>query len=84
MASWKDKYTVGDLSDEQRLELTCRRCGRVTYTDKHMICESVDRSQMYLDEIEKRARCKARGCNGPMRLAMVRLDEMSGFVGGMA
>ena len=46
-------------------------------------CHAVH-EQPHLNEIENPVRCKARGCKGQMRIAMVRLDEMSGFVGGMA
>ena len=46
-------------------------------------CHAVH-EQLYLDEIESRTRCKARGCKGRMRMAMDRQDEMSGFVGGLA
>jgi hypothetical protein len=84
MAGWKSTMQVRDLGDRQRLELTCRKCKRVTYTTRELMCEGKDRSQLYLDEVESKARCKARGCNGHMRLAMVRLEEMSGFVGGLA
>ncbi|WP_374831111.1 S24 family peptidase [Paenochrobactrum pullorum] len=35
--------------------------------------------QLYLDEIEKRARCKGRGCHGHMRMAMAWLIKLSGF-----
>ncbi len=84
MSGWKTSYKVSDLSDKQQLELICRQCNRLAYTNKSMLCEKIDRSHLYLDEIEKRARCKARGCGGLMRLSMVRLDELSGFVGGMA
>ncbi|MCO7729077.1 hypothetical protein NJB93_21265 [Brucella intermedia] len=95
MGSWKATLKVGDLADSQKLELVCRKCGRVTYTNKAMICESVKRSQkgcddaidpaqLYLDQIEAKASCRARGCKGQMRMSMVRLQEMSGFVGGLA
>ncbi|WP_368649582.1 hypothetical protein [Brucella intermedia] len=84
MGNWKSTIKVRDLDDEQRLELTCKKCGRVIYATKQMLCEGTDRSQKYLDEIEAKARCKARGCHGHMRMAMVRLQEMSGFVGGLA
>ncbi|GEM_PF-441373 len=84
MGNWKSTIKVRDLDDEQRLELTCKKCGRVTYATKKLLCEGTDRSQKYLDEIEAKVRCKARGCHGHMRMAMVRLHEMSGFVGGLA
>lgn len=82
--NWKTKYQVRDLDDNQKLEMTCLKCGRLAYISKTTICTKPEREQLYLDEVERRARCKAQGCYGPMRMAMVRLDELSGFVGGMA
>ncbi len=84
MGNWKTKYRVSDLSDTQKLEMICRKCSRLVYINKATICTAKGREQLYLDEIEKRARCKARGCKGQMRMAMVRQDEMSGFTGGLA
>ncbi|OYR18275.1 hypothetical protein [Brucella thiophenivorans] len=84
MGNWKTTIKVGDLADDQKLELICRKCKRLAYTDRAMLCEKIDRSQLYLDQIESKARCKGRGCNGSMRMSMVRLKEMSGFVGGLA
>lgn len=84
MGNWKTNYRVSDLSDTQKLEMICRKCSRLVYINKATICTAKGREQLYLDEIEKRARCKARGCKGQMRMAMVRLDEMSGFTGGLA
>jgi len=84
MGNWKTNYRVSDLSDTQKLEMICKKCSRLVYINKTTICTAKGREQLYLDEIEKRARCKARGCKGQMRMAMVRLDEMSGFTGGLA
>ena len=84
MGNWKTNYRVSDLSDTQKLEMICRKCSRLVYINKATICTAKGREQLYLDEIEKRARCKARGCKGQMRMAMVRQDEMSGFTGGLA
>ena len=84
MGNWKTKYRVSDLSDTQKLEMICKKCSRLVYINKATICTAKGREQLYLDEIEKRARCKARGCKGQMRMAMVRQDEMSGFTGGLA
>ena len=84
MGNWKTNYRVSDLSDSQKLEMICKKCSRLVYINKATICTAKGREQLYLDEIEKRAQCKARGCKGQMRMAMVRLDEMSGFTGGLA
>jgi len=84
MGNWKTKIRVSDLADNQKLEMTCKKCSRLTYITKSTICTAKGREQLYLDEVERRATCKARGCKGRMRMAMVRLNEMSGFVGGLA
>ncbi|MDM8346668.1 hypothetical protein P8H26_14845 [Pseudochrobactrum sp. sp1633] len=84
MGNWKTKIKVGDLADTQKLEMICKKCSRLTYITKAMICTAKGREQLYLDEVERRASCKAQGCKGRMRMAMVRLDELSGFVGGLA
>lgn len=79
--NWLTNIQVRDLDDNQRLECTCKRCGHVHYLTK---ADLIDRDQDYLDEIEGAETCKARHCGGPVRLAYVRTDELSGFVGGMA
>ncbi|MFK4823830.1 hypothetical protein ACI0FM_03380 [Paenochrobactrum sp. BZR 588] len=81
---WKTRYKASDLADHQRLEMTCKKCGRLVYINKTIISSIKGHEQLYLDEVEQRARCKAQGCRGSMRMAMVRLDELSGFVGGIA
>lgn len=84
MKSWKQNIRVGDLADNQKLEAVCRRCGHVHYLTRTIICTSPEREFLYIDELEAETVCKARGCRGHVRLSMVRLDEMSGFVGGLA
>jgi len=49
-----------------------------------IVCTSPEREYLYIDELERETICKARGCRGAVRLSMVRLDELSGFVGGLA
>lgn len=84
MTSWKHKIRVGDLADSQKLEARCRKCGHIHYLTREAICTSPEREFLYIDELERETVCRARGCRGPVRLSMVRLDEMSGFVGGLA
>ena len=78
--NWKTRIRVSDLAPTQKLEIICRRCGRLAY----ITGVDVTDQSLYLDELERRLRCKARGCRGHARLAMVRLDELTGFVGGLA
>lgn len=82
--SWKTDIQVRDLDDGQRLEMTCRSCGHVHYLTRASICASPEREYLYLDEIERETVCRARGCRGSVRLAMVRGGDTSAFVGGLA
>lgn len=84
MTSWKDSIQLGDLDEGQRLEMTCTRCGHVHYLTSDMVKAAGGRVTLYLDEVERRAKCHARGCNGQVRLALARKGDTSGFVGGLA
>lgn len=84
MKSWKQNITAGDLAEDQKLEARCRKCGHVHYLTRTIICTSPGREYLYIDELERETVCRARGCRGAVRLSMVRLDELSGFVGGLA
>ena len=83
--SWKTNIQVRDLDDDQRLEATCKDCDHVHYITKFEVMrQGADRSFLYLDEIEREAICRARGCRGAIRLALVRTGDTSSFVGGLA
>lgn len=84
MTSWKEHVQVRDLDPAQRLEVTCKNCGHVHYLTREMICVSPEREFLYLDEVERQTMCRARGCRGAVRLAMVRKGDTSAFVGGLA
>ena len=84
MSSWKENVQVRDLDTGQRLEITCKTCGHVHYLTREMICTSPEREFLYLDEVERETMCRARGCRGAVRLAMVRKGDTSAFVGGLA
>ncbi|MET4133636.1 hypothetical protein ABIE62_002788 [Porphyrobacter sp. MBR-155] len=82
--NWKTDLRAADLGNDVRLELTCKRCGAVRFLSPDVILAHHSGRHLYLDQVEVRARCKQRGCNGPMRMALVRKREASGFVGGIA
>ena len=84
MSGWKSQIQVRDLDERQKLEMTCRVCGHVHYLTRSVICVSPEREFFYLDEIERDAVCKARGCRGSVRLAMPSKSATSGFIGGLA
>ena len=83
MGNWKTKCKVSDMSDKQQLDMICIKCGRGVYINKAMICTAKGREQLYLDEVEKRARCKAQGCKGRMRMEKVILGDATGFNAGL-
>ncbi len=83
--NWKAQLQIRDLDQEQRLEATCKECGHVHYiTPAQVLLQGIERGFLYVDELEAETICKARGCRGQVRLAMVRSGETSGFVGGLA
>lgn len=82
--SWKTDLRAGDLGDDVRLELTCRKCGAVRFLDPADVLARKEGRYLYLDQVEMRARCRQRGCRGAMRMALVRAGEASGFVGGIS
>ena len=82
--NWKTELQVRDLEPGQRLEMTCKTCGHVHYLTPVEIMASPEREFLYLDEVERETYCKARRCLGSVRMALIRKDSASGFVGGMA
>lgn len=82
--NWKTGLQVLDLEAEDRLELTCRTCGHLRYLTGKALHARKGAAMLYLNEVEARARCTQRGCNGRMRMALPPTGETSGFVGGIA
>jgi len=82
--NWKSNIQVLDLEPGQRLELTCRRCGRVRFLTGAELQARNGAARLWLNEVELRARCRQRGCGGTMRMALPRPGDTSAFVGGIA
>lgn len=82
--SWKANIQVRDLAESQRLEFTCKKCGHTRYLKATDLLNVTDALYLYLDEVERRARCNQRGCGGKGRLAIEQGNLSSGFIGGMA
>lgn len=80
--SWKTKLRVADLAPDDRLEIQCRKCGQVRFLTLNYLLDR-GAEQLFLDEIEGRARCRVFGCGGKMRMAMLRQHKMSAFIGGI-
>lgn len=82
--TWKTDLRASDLDHHIKLELTCKRCGAVRFLTPEDILSHRQGKHLYLDQVEARARCKQRRCQGSMRMALIRSGEASGFVGGIA
>lgn len=82
--SWLDTIQLRDLDTQARIELTCRRCGKVRFVTPHDLLNLGDYGHLWLSEVQARARCKQRGCKGIMRLALPHAGDTRGFVGGIA
>ncbi len=82
--TWKHDIQLGDLDGEQKIELTCRRCGHSRYERVSDLLERETMTpQAYLDEVEARLACRRRGCRGGVRITLAEGGETSGFVGGL-
>ena len=82
--NWKRNIQVLDLEPNVRLELVCRKCGKLRWLTGQELLERQSAKYLYLEDVERRARCRQRGCGGIMRMAMPGEGETSGFVGGIA
>ncbi len=81
---WAHELQVLDLVAGDRLEMVCRRCGHLHYVTAAELLANPANRQRWLDDVARRARCRARGCGGPVRMALIRTRKTSGFVGGIA
>ncbi len=82
--SWKTSIQLRDLEGEQRLELICKICAHVHYRTVESILINRKRGYLYMDEVEARLHCNARGCRGAVRMIIERPKDTSAFVGGLA
>lgn len=82
--NWKRNIQVLDLEPEDRLELVCRKCNKLRWLTGKELLDRADAKYLWLEDVERRARCRQRGCGGNMRMAMPGEGETTGFVGGIA
>ena len=82
--NWKTNIQILDLNAGDRLELTCRKCSTMRWLTGTELQSRKDKGHLTLGEVERRAKCRQRGCGGAMRLAMPAPQDTAGFVGGIA
>lgn len=89
VVTWKQGLQLSDLGPPDRIEISCPACGHVTkiypgdpLTQSH--------GHLFLDELERRARCKQRalrgtrgGCDRPMRLLLCSEGDSHAFQAGI-
>ncbi|HHI88410.1 MAG TPA: hypothetical protein ENK01_00520 [Hellea balneolensis] len=84
MSGWKHNLQLLDLEAEARIEITCRTCGYVCHARAGRLLADERNAFLYLDELEARLRCRARGCHGHVRIALSAETETEGFQGGLS
>ena len=82
--NWRSNIQILDLNADDRLELTCRKCGTLRWLTGEELQSRTGKERLTLGEVEQRAECRQRGCGGAMRLAMPAPQDTAGFVGGIA
>ena len=82
--NWQNDTTLRDLDDSVVLESTCMRCLHVWLQSPVQLLIKVDHRNVRLDEVAKHLACPRPGCRHVgVRLALIKNEDTSGFVGGM-
>ena len=82
--TWKAEIQLLDLDPDERVEITCRRCGRVTFARAAQLACTLGDRQLFLDEVEARLLCSVSWCAGPVVIAIPITDPGATFAGGMS
>ena len=82
--NWLNDTALRDLDDSVLLEATCLRCLHVWLQSPVQLLIKVDHRDVHLDEVAKHLACPRPGCRHVgVRLALIKNENTSGFVGGM-
>jgi len=82
--NWQNDTALRDLDDSVLLEATCMRCLHVWLQSPVQLLIKVDHRDVHLDEVAKNLACPRPGCRHVgVRLALIKNEDTSGFVGGM-
>ena len=82
--SWKCEIQLLDLDPAERVEITCRRCSRVTLTGAAQLARTLGDRRLFLDEVEAQLLCSISWCAGPVVVAIPITDSGATFAGGMS
>lgn len=82
--SWQEDMRLRDLDDNTVIEATCIRCRYMWLQSPVQLLIKVDHRDVYMDEVAKSLACPRPNCRHVgARIALIRHEETSGFVGGM-
>jgi len=82
--SWLDDTYLRNLDDAYVIEATCQRCAHSWLQTPVELLLKVDHRDVRLSEVAQNLMCTRFGCRHVgARLALIRNEDTSGFVGGM-
>jgi hypothetical protein len=82
--SWQEDMKLRDLDDSTVIEATCMRCLNTWLQSPVQLLIKVDHRDVYMDEVAKNLACRRPGCRHVgARIALIKHQDTSGFVGGM-
>src|ERR1039458_3908629 len=84
LVNWLNDTALRDLDDSVLLEATCLRCLHVWLQSPVQLLIKVYHRDVRLDEVAKNLACPRPCCRYVgVRLALIKNEDTSGFVGGM-
>ncbi|HEY8189710.1 MAG TPA: hypothetical protein VIF12_03440 [Micavibrio sp.] len=82
--SWQEDTALRDLDDSTIIEATCMRCLHVWLQSPLQLLLKVVHRDVRMDEVAKNLACPRSGCRHVgVRIALIKNQDTSGFVGGM-
>ncbi len=82
--TWLEDMSLRDLPETAVIETTCIRCLHTWRHSPTALLLKVIHRDVRLDEVAKSLACPRPGCRHVgVRLAIIRADDVSVFVGGM-
>jgi hypothetical protein len=82
--NWQREISLRDLDDSAVLEATCLRCTYMWLQSPVQLLIKVSHRDVKLCEVADNLACPRPGCRHVgVRLALIKKQDTSGFVGGM-
>lgn len=82
--TWKQNLQISDFESGERLEARCKHCEYTWYEEPILYFHKSHIRMLFVDEFEKRLRCKQWNCKGSICISITTDGETEGFHGGLA